>query len=58
MVTIKFNPDNEMMIIKKNERCVFTGNYWDFDRSPIKIEEFLKELGISVQCFETEEELI
>lgn len=47
---ISYNPDEEMMSISdKNDKCLFYGNYWDFDKSPTGIAEFLKKIGLKVK---------
>ena len=47
-IKILDDPSCEMMEIYKDDDCIFCGNYWDFDYSPIGIKDFLKELGLNV----------
>lgn len=49
MIEVRDDPSCEMLVIMKDNACVFEGNYWDFPDSPNKITEFLKDLGLKVE---------
>lgn len=48
-ITISYNPDEEMMAIRRNGKTVFYGNYWDFKKDPDSIKDFLYDLGLDVE---------
>lgn len=47
VITIFDDENSEMMLIKKDEKVIFEGNYWDFSTNPQGIIEFLKKCGVS-----------
>ena len=47
-VDIRYNNDCEMMEIINDEKCIFFGNYDDFDRQSKGLKEFLELLGLKV----------
>jgi hypothetical protein len=49
MIKIENDEDNEMMKISFNNKVIFHGNYWDFDRDPDSIYRFLKKLNLKVE---------
>ena len=44
----------EMMKIVNNDKTIFEGNYWDFEREPDSILSFLKKLNIKAEVKEYE----
>jgi hypothetical protein len=53
-ITIYKDENCEMMKIVYNEKTIFEGNYWDFERHPDNIAKFLKKLKVSVGVQEYE----
>lgn len=49
MITIENDENNEMMKISLDDKLIFEGNYWDFDREPEGIYRFLKTLKLKVE---------
>jgi len=46
MIDIIYDSKCEMMRICKDGKCIFEGNFWDFDRNPKGIQEFINNLGL------------
>ena len=57
VVDINYNDNEEMMSIMHNGKCLFYGNFWDFERDPESLAEFLQKLGITVNLSESDAEL-
>lgn len=56
-IIISYNEDNEMMYIEVDGENIFSGNYWDFDRSPKGLAQFLGRLGVAVTLKDTLESI-
>lgn len=54
MENIKITEDSnsEMLRIEINNKCIFEGNYWDFDRSGNGFKKMLEKIGYNVQLIE------
>ena len=57
MITITYNENEEMMVIKNNEEVVFYGNYWDFDKSPHGLKSFIENLGLQTELIKTKKRI-
>ena len=56
-IKIEFKPSHEMMYITdETGKWFFNGNYWDFDRSPDALKNFLESLGLEVEIIELDDD--
>jgi hypothetical protein len=52
--SIKYSESEEMIqIINQDGKVVFSGNYWDFDRSPEGFKNLFELLGLKVSMDDT-----
>lgn len=53
MVKITYNESADMMRIEYRDKCIFHGNYWDFDDSPHGLKKLFEQLGLDVELTES-----
>lgn len=49
MIKITEDKNSEMLRIEFNDKCLFEGNYWDFDVSGKKFAEIFKKCKLKVE---------
>jgi hypothetical protein len=52
MIKILVEKNTKLMKINKGDKCLFFGNYWDFETSPERFEELFKDLNFNVEIEE------
>ena len=54
MMKIKITEDrsSEMLRIECGDKCLFEGNYWDFDRCGKSFKELFENMGLQVELEE------
>lgn len=53
-ITIAQDTSCEMLSIKADDKCIFHGNVWDFDRSADGFKKLLEQLGHKVKIVNTD----
>lgn len=46
MIKIKYDDKCGMLLIERDGKCIFEGNYWDFPNDPDGIASFLDDVGV------------